>query len=394
MKTSVRRAIRDEKGAALALALVLLVVGGLILTPLLGLMSTGLMAGQVYERKTDELYAADAGVEDAVWQIQTQVPEVGRLYCGAGNHTWSYNISDVNGKEIAVTLEYVDRFTYRVVSEATGDGTGTRIVAHVTGVSSNYSSITDHIVTSQSGTDIKNKVTLNYTGDHGPVEYYEGSWPTATDLEDFYSHDVNNATHYPSDTTIDLMGNDCPPGPIYIGGNRTDAWSSGLGPLYVAGKLDIDSSDNAATLQLAGTLYVTGAFSIGTGNAKDVTIDLAGQTIFVGGAVNIGNHCTINGPGAIVALGNIYIGPMPTATVGTNENPVFLMSTFGTTEIQPGMHLYGALAGSTSVDMKNGGNPKPFVSYPTGGFEGVINFPGCIPSPLAYSIASWEISPA
>ena len=48
MKTAMKRAIKDEKGAALALALVLLVVGGLVLTPLLGLMSTGLLAGQVY----------------------------------------------------------------------------------------------------------------------------------------------------------------------------------------------------------------------------------------------------------------------------------------------------------------------------------------------------------
>ena len=64
MRTTVRRAITDQKGAGtLTLVLILLVVGGLILAPLLGFMSTGLTAGQVYEKKTAELYGADAGVE-------------------------------------------------------------------------------------------------------------------------------------------------------------------------------------------------------------------------------------------------------------------------------------------------------------------------------------------
>ena len=70
MKTVVKGAIRDEKGNVLILVLILLVVGGLILTPLLGLMSTGLLAGQVYERKMQEYYAADAGVEDALLRIK------------------------------------------------------------------------------------------------------------------------------------------------------------------------------------------------------------------------------------------------------------------------------------------------------------------------------------
>jgi len=45
MNTIIKRTIRNEKGSVLPLVLILLVVGGLILTPLLGLMSTGLMAG-------------------------------------------------------------------------------------------------------------------------------------------------------------------------------------------------------------------------------------------------------------------------------------------------------------------------------------------------------------
>lgn len=60
---------KRESGQAFILVLILLVVGGLIIAPLLAFVSTGLKAVQLCEQKTDELYAADAGVEDALWKI-------------------------------------------------------------------------------------------------------------------------------------------------------------------------------------------------------------------------------------------------------------------------------------------------------------------------------------
>jgi Tfp pilus assembly protein PilX len=117
MRKSVRRVIRDEKGAALALVLVLLVVGGLILTPLLGLMSTGLISGQVYEKKTDELYAADAGVEYAAWMVKngTEVKPPG---CPTDPTSWDCTITDVNGKTVGISIEYVGDSTYKTTSIA------------------------------------------------------------------------------------------------------------------------------------------------------------------------------------------------------------------------------------------------------------------------------------
>ncbi len=94
----------DEKGQALLLVLILLLVGSLIITPLLSYMSTGLKTGQVYEKKTDELYAADAGIEDALWRIQ---------YDYLGNYdvydyttSWPYDLREkINGKDVNVTIE-------------------------------------------------------------------------------------------------------------------------------------------------------------------------------------------------------------------------------------------------------------------------------------------------
>jgi hypothetical protein len=62
---------KGESGqGALAIVIILLMLGAIILTPLLVFMSTGLKAGGVYESKVQEFYAADAGIEDGLWQIK------------------------------------------------------------------------------------------------------------------------------------------------------------------------------------------------------------------------------------------------------------------------------------------------------------------------------------
>jgi len=110
MKPATKRLIIDEKGGVIMLVMVLLVVGGLVLTPLLGLMTTGLLSGQVYEKKTDELYAADAGVDDALWRIKN----VGLAAC-FGDYSeydyvdsWTYPLDEnVNDKDVLVTIQNV-----------------------------------------------------------------------------------------------------------------------------------------------------------------------------------------------------------------------------------------------------------------------------------------------
>ena len=76
MKRLVIRPIKDERGAALLLVLILLLVGGLIIPPLLSYMGSGLIAGQMYEKRTEELYAADSGVEYALYQIITKADDL------------------------------------------------------------------------------------------------------------------------------------------------------------------------------------------------------------------------------------------------------------------------------------------------------------------------------
>jgi hypothetical protein len=102
--------IGDQKGQALVLVLILLLVGSLVISALLGFMATGVKTGMVYEKKTSELYAADAGIEDAVWQIKYENIKnfMAPMKYSPYDYTtvWPYSLSEpVNGKAVDVTIQ-------------------------------------------------------------------------------------------------------------------------------------------------------------------------------------------------------------------------------------------------------------------------------------------------
>lgn len=119
IKTVLNKLIRDELGQAMPLVLVLLLIGGLIIGPLMGHMSTGLRVGGMYEEKMDRFYAADSGIEDALWhakynQLLTLFPDpdTGGYYPYDYYTQWTYDPSDVygenvNNKDVDVTIENV-----------------------------------------------------------------------------------------------------------------------------------------------------------------------------------------------------------------------------------------------------------------------------------------------
>ena len=383
MRITVKRLARDEKGQVMVLALILLVVGGLIIAPLMGFMSTGLIAGEVYERRMDELYAADAGVEDALWNIQLETDKVtGLTQC---NPSTNYTITDVNGKKVGVNITLMTIMDnlpcdYRIVSTATGDGSGTEIDAYIIGTSKygDYSGILNNVLTSQGEIDLQGANVTPEDGEHSPVEYYDDAWPPVGDLEEFYGENLTGGTYYYEDTEIDLDGVDM-----------------NLGPLYVGGKLDIvNTSNTPATVTLTGTIYVTGDTQIYGPTANEplkLTLDLNDQTIFVASNTT-GAHnaleiqkCNIIGPGIIVAIGDIYFAPKAEAGM---TDPIFIMSVSGETLVQPGGDFYGSIAGSVEVDLQ----PGTTLNYPEdeGWYDGLNFLVGV--QELIYSIYSWDIS--
>ena len=60
----------SERGYTLILVFILLLLGSLIIVPFLDYLSTGARTGSEFERKTNEFYAADSGIQDGQWQVR------------------------------------------------------------------------------------------------------------------------------------------------------------------------------------------------------------------------------------------------------------------------------------------------------------------------------------
>jgi len=101
-----------ESGQVLIIVLVLMMIGSLTLPPVLAHIGTALETGQMYAANTDELYAADSGVEDAIWQIKFDRldalfddPEYDNYDYGTA---WAYSLDDpINGLTAEVTIRNV-----------------------------------------------------------------------------------------------------------------------------------------------------------------------------------------------------------------------------------------------------------------------------------------------
>jgi len=74
MKRRLIKAIKGEKGQALPIFLILLVLCGLLIAPCLSYAATGLNSGRVVEKNVKGLYAADVGIEDALWKLKNNPP--------------------------------------------------------------------------------------------------------------------------------------------------------------------------------------------------------------------------------------------------------------------------------------------------------------------------------
>jgi hypothetical protein len=111
MKKLFRSLVRNESGQGVLLTvLILLALGAILTVPLLSLMSTGLEAGRLHEEKTDKFYAADAGVEDAMYKIKYNLlPDWMQGVWGeyAYSHDpYEYSIEpEINGKNTKVVIQ-------------------------------------------------------------------------------------------------------------------------------------------------------------------------------------------------------------------------------------------------------------------------------------------------
>lgn len=113
MRNALSKSNRDERGQALIIALILLLAGSLILAPLLSYMGSGLIAGRTYEENVDDIYAADAGIENALWQIKYDHLDESLTTPTAYDPydyttAWNYFLSEqVNARDVKVIIDNV-----------------------------------------------------------------------------------------------------------------------------------------------------------------------------------------------------------------------------------------------------------------------------------------------
>jgi Tfp pilus assembly protein PilX len=75
---------RSERGYVLAWVMILMLVSGLVIGPFLQLMMTGLRASQSTADGIQGFYAADSGIEDAIYRIQNDYSAITQLSADIG----------------------------------------------------------------------------------------------------------------------------------------------------------------------------------------------------------------------------------------------------------------------------------------------------------------------
>ena len=109
--------LRNEAGYALTMSLILLVIGGLFVAPSAVLMTTSLKAIRMVDEADLELYAADAGVEYALWRLQYD----DELVLPAEGEESSLDFAETpNDRTVIVTISNEGEQGYRIASTAGG----------------------------------------------------------------------------------------------------------------------------------------------------------------------------------------------------------------------------------------------------------------------------------
>lgn len=290
-KKTLGHGIRNQSGqSALVMVLILLVVGTLIMGPLLGFMGTGLKAGEMHEELTLGFYAADAGVEDALWHMQY---DEGFVLPAEGVDGEPRQLPEtINDRTTNVTLSNEGGGIYKITSIATSDdGGNTTVESYVEIIAGGNLIIFDGALAS------KDDISL---GKNSTVEgniYYGG---TFTYGQDFVHIDGEEIQCGPDDFPSQQDDED------FAQMLKNEA--SGGGSL--AG-LTIDSDTTLGPKHINGDIYIS----------ADVTLNLTG-TVYVEGSITAKGEYTVTGQGSIVAVGDIYMSKM--ADYGTEGNSVIM----------------------------------------------------------------------
>ena len=117
--------LKSEAGNVLLTVLVVFAVGAMLIIPVVSLMVGGLKAGQTVEENMGELYAADSGVEYAMYYIMNN-PD---LLPTEENSTLIIPFNNiVNEITVDVRCEYIGNNKFLIISETSDMDTGSELI--------------------------------------------------------------------------------------------------------------------------------------------------------------------------------------------------------------------------------------------------------------------------
>ena len=294
MKKILSILLREEKGQALPIALVMLALGSLILYPVLSLTSTSLKSGQREESRMYEHYAANAGIMDGIREIITDNPQL-----PAAGDNWTYSIPDTNNRSVNVIISTISQSNWKINSIATSsNGHSTELDCYAklmsippNAISSGKVTIDNEVIINGNvqweNPPFKNNGTVN-----GDIINKALRWPAIADVSAFYLEQVEGAPTYEGHLNLNL-------------GPETLADPYSLGPMYINGNLNIYSSPQGA-VRLDGNLYVQGQVFLD----PNTTIHMNNLTIFSNSTFVMNQpSAVVSGYGCIVTKLGIVLYP-------------------------------------------------------------------------------------
>ena len=206
----------NERGTAFILVLVFLLIAGLLLPPLLTFMGTGLLTGQIYETKTQSLYAADSGIDSGIWTIKHDEMQSFSSYEPLGyydnnpSYEWSYTIGEeINNATVDVSIRNVwipSNISAPSLADATNIMNSEKLI--ISGSrNSTDDSYTIHIIFTPASPEEKENLKVDSIGVYLPPGYHyvNGS----SNLEQDYLalwYSVPNVSSYGSNEVVIWSG--------------------------------------------------------------------------------------------------------------------------------------------------------------------------------------------
>lgn len=368
---------RHEKGYVLVMALAIMVIGALLIGTMLSYLDTSLTLATKSEERSHIYYAADAGLEDALWNIQYN--EAFTLPGDGQPEEWQLP-EPINGKIVDVTVSKepgAGDWIYRITSTATGDDGSSTVESYVylTTTTIEHTSIEpllafDYAIfsgkedlemtgsTQVKSDPVQNEGNIYANGSitlKGSVKVYGDAIATDYIKTTGSATITGNRTQYldppldcPSDADIQAMADQYKAKAEAGGTHNGDYTITGsgaykLGPIHITGDLRISGS---GVIQLQGTVYVDGNID------KSGSFEIAGPgTLLAEGRIDITGSGLLqpeNLP-VIISLSTEMGSQGAIKCTGSTDISAVLYAPYGRVKLSGSADIYGSVVGAEII---------------------------------------------